>query len=64
MALALAFRPYWLRNSPRPFTAGKYSAKTKQNESYAVEAVLLIAQKLDPNITRANVVTVLREVPT
>ena len=64
MALARAFQPFWLRNSSRPFTAGKYSKKTKQNESYAVEAVLLIAKKLDESVTRANVVTVLREIPT
>ena len=63
MALAMAFRPYWRRNSPHPFTAGKYSKETKQNEAYAVEAILLIAQKLDQNTTRANVVTILREVP-
>ena len=63
MALARAFQPFWLRNSSRPFTAGKYSKKSKQNESYAVAAILLIAQKLDQSTTRANVVTVLREVP-
>ncbi|WIY27332.1 hypothetical protein [Parasedimentitalea psychrophila] len=63
MALSRAFHPYWLRNSRHPFTAGKYSKKTKQNESYAVEAILLIAQKRDQSTTRANIVTVLGKVP-
>ncbi len=59
-ALARAFRPYWERNAMRPFNAGRYDPATKQNKALAVDAIHLIARKLDPDLTRARVVTVLR----
>ena len=59
-ALARAFRPYWERNAMRPFNAGRYDPATKQNKATAVDAIHLIGQKLDPDLTRARVVTVIR----
>lgn len=59
-ALARAFRPYWERNAMRPFNAGRYDPATKQNKAYAVDAIHLIGRKLDPGLTRARVVTVMR----
>ncbi|WP_299899405.1 hypothetical protein [uncultured Ruegeria sp.] len=59
-ALARAFRPYWERNAMRPFNAGRYDPATKQNKATAVDAIHLIGQKLDPDMTRARVVTVMR----
>ncbi|WP_170756108.1 hypothetical protein [Ruegeria lacuscaerulensis] len=59
-ALARAFRPYWERNARRPFNAGRYDPTTKQNKAYAVDAIHLIARKLDPDLTRTRVVTVMR----
>ncbi len=59
-ALARAFRPYWERNAMRPFNAGRYDPATKQNKATAVDVIHLIGQKLDPDLTRARVVTVMR----
>ncbi|NOC47041.1 hypothetical protein [Ruegeria sp. HKCCD7559] len=59
-ALTRAFRPYWERNAMRPFNAGRYDPATKQNKATAVDAIHLIGQKLDPDLTRARVVTVMR----
>lgn len=61
-ALARAFRPYWERNAMRPFNAGRYDPATKQNKARAVDAIHLIGQKLDPDLPRARVVTVMREI--
>lgn len=61
-ALARAFRPYWERNAMRPFNAGRYDPSTKQNKAVAVDAIHLIGQKLDPDLPRARVVTVMREI--
>lgn len=59
-ALARAFRPYWERNAIRPFNAGRYDPATKQNKATAVDVIHLIGQKLDPDLTRTRVVTVMR----
>lgn len=59
-ALARAFKPYWDRNAMRPFSVGRYDKATKQNKSVAVDVIHLIGHKLDPELPRARVVTVLR----
>ncbi|CUH89946.1 hypothetical protein PH5382_03901 [Phaeobacter sp. CECT 5382] len=61
-ALARAFRPYWDRNAMRPYNAGRYDKATKQNKAIAVDVIHLIACKLDPELPRARVVTVMREI--
>lgn len=61
-ALARAFRPFWDRNAMRPFNAGRYDKATKQNKAIAVDVIHLIACKLDPELPRARVVTVMREI--
>ncbi|WP_377191377.1 hypothetical protein [Ruegeria meonggei] len=61
-AMARAFRPYWECNAMRPFNAGRYDPSTKQNKAVAVDAIHLIGQKLDPDLPRARVVTVMREI--
>jgi hypothetical protein len=61
-ALARAFRPYWDRNAMRPYNAGRYDKTTKQNKAIAIDVIHLIAQKLDPDLPRARVVTVMREI--
>jgi len=59
-ALARAFKPYWDRNAMRPFSVGRYDKATKQNHSVAVDVIHLIGRKLDPELPRARVVTVMR----
>lgn len=59
-ALAHAFRPYWERNAVPPFGAGYYDPATKQNKATAVDVIHLIGRKLDPELPRARVVTVMR----
>ena len=59
-ALAHAFRPYWDRNAMHPFGAGYYDPATKQNKAIAVDVIHLIGCKLDPELPRARVVTVMR----
>ncbi|WP_065327271.1 hypothetical protein [Tritonibacter mobilis] len=59
-ALARAFRPYWERNAMRPYSAGHYDQSTKQNKSAAVDVIHLIGRKLEPDLPRTRVVTVMR----
>ena len=62
-AMAASFRDTWQRHSFQPYTEGKYDKQTGGTKSPAVDAVLLIGRALNPQLSRARVVTAFRDLP-
>lgn len=63
LALVNAFRPTWLHCSTTPYTEGMYRKAERRSTSLAVDAILLIGQKIDPYLSRARVITAFRHLP-
>lgn len=61
-ALARAFKPYWDRNAMSTYGVGFYDPAVKENKALAVDVIHLIGRKLDPELPRARVVTVMRSI--
>ncbi len=58
--LVEAFRPVWQRNSDHPYILGMYYSEIGRTVSHAVDALHLIATRLDPTVPRSRVTTALR----
>lgn len=62
LALVKAFRPSWERCTAYPYTEGMYRKGLRRTDSPAVDAVLLIGQRIDPSLSRKRVVTAFRNI--
>ena len=57
-----ALAPYWTANSPHPFTEGMYYKDANQTISQLVDAVEIVMRIASPDITRAQIVTAIRDI--
>lgn len=55
-----AFKEIWSKYTDQPFTEGMYYTETKSNLSLAADALEVFMRKLDPTVTRQNIISAIK----